>query len=275
MKDIRKPIERGWYPDSPSELSKSLDKYLKNAITDKPEGKPMGIIVPHAGHRYSGQVAAYAFKCLESLDFETVVIVSPYHYSHTGNIVTTSHQAYKTPLGLVELESTVIKDLDIKLKDKLGKGLDYISNDREHSIEVELPFLQHILGDFRLVPLMISNQTLEVAQALGCSIAEVISNKKALLVASSDLSHYYTEEIANSLDSEILGLIKEFDPEGVIEADEMGKGFACGRAAIASVLFACRDLGVNKIKVLKYSTSGEVTGDYNQVVGYGAAVIWK
>lgn len=275
MIDIRKPIERGWYPDNPSELSKSLDKYLKDVISDKPKVKPFGIVVPHAGHRYSGQVAAYAFKYLENLDFETVVIVSPYHYPHTGNVITTSHQAYETPLGLIEVDSPVIKYIDINLKKKLGKGLRYISNDQEHSIEVELPFLQHVLGNFRLAPLMISNQTLEVAQALGQSIAEVISNKNALLVASSDLSHYYSEEIANSLDSEILRLINEFDPEGVIEADEQGTGFACGRAAIASVLFACRDLEAKNIKILKNSTSGDVTGNYNQVVGYCAAVIWK
>jgi AmmeMemoRadiSam system protein B len=275
MGDIRNQIERGWYPDNYSVLTKSLERYLKNVSTDKPEGKLIAIIVPHAGHKYSGQVAAYAFNCLEGMEFETVVVVSPFHYPHTGNIVTTSHMAYKTPLGLIDVDTHMLNDIDSRIKEKLGKGLSYISNDGEHAIEVELPFLQHLLSDFKLVPLMISNQTFKVARALGHAVSEAISNRNALLVASSDLSHYFPEEMANSFDSEMLRLIENFDPKGVIEADEQKRGFACGKAAISSVLFACRDIGASNIKVLKYSTSGDVTGDYDQVVGYGSAVIWK
>jgi len=212
MGDIRNQIERGWYPDNYSVLTKSLERYLKNVSTDKPEGKLIAIIVPHAGHKYSGQVAAYAFKCLEGMEFETVVVVSPFHYPHTGNIVTTSHMAYKTPLGLIDVDTHMLNVIDSRIKEKLGKGLSYISNDGEHAIEVELPFLQHLLSDFKLVPLMISNQTFKVARALGHAVSEAISNRNALLVASSDLSHYFPEEMANSFDSEMLRLIENFDP---------------------------------------------------------------
>lgn len=275
MKDIRPSIERGWYPQNRSELTSKLDSFLQNANVDKPIGELSAVIVPHAGHIYSGPVAAYAFNCLRGLNFDTVIVVSPYHYQHSGSIVTTSHQAYKTPLGLVEVDHTLTEELNLKLKERLGEGLDYIANDPEHAIEVELPFLQHTLGHFRLLPLMIVNQRSKIAEELGHSIAEIVIGRKTLLVASSDLSHYYSQKTANRLDKEILRRIELFDPRGVIEAEKEGIGFACGRAAIASVLWACIDLGAKNLKVLKYATSGDITGEYDEVVGYGAAIISK
>ncbi len=275
LKDSRPSIERGWYPQNPGKLTRSLELYLDSAEVKKPEGELQGIIVPHAGHVYSGSVAAHAFKCLSGTNFETVVIVSPSHYHYDDIIVTTSHSSYETPLGTVMVDHSLIEKLNNKLVDKLGKNLKYVDYDSEHAIEVELPFLQHIMGQFKLLPLMIVEQTIDIAKELGHSIAEVVSDRRALMVASSDLSHFYSEKIANGLDGEMLGRIESFDPRGVIEAEENGTGFACGRAAISSVLWACLDLGANNIKVLKYATSGTVTGDYDEVVGYGSAVIWK
>jgi hypothetical protein len=201
--------------------------------------------------------------------------VSPSHFLTDGNIISTSHDSYQTPLGRVEIERAILNEIDNKLKENFEEKLVYVSKDPEHAIEVELPFLQYILKSFRLVPIMIFNQSSEIASALGHSIAQVIANRNALLIASSDLSHFYPNRMARKFDEEMLSCIKAFDPEAVIQAEIMERGFACGRGAISTVLYACRELGANKVKVLNYENSGEVTGDYDSVVGYGAAVIYQ
>lgn len=275
MNNIRPSIGRQWYPHNSELLVQSLETYLLNAEVEKPGGKLYGIIVPHAGHMYSGQVAAYGFKCIAGMDFDTVIVVSPSHFLTDGNIISTSHDSYQTPLGRVEIERAILNEIDNKLKDNFEEKLVYVSKDPEHAIEVELPFLQYILKSFRLVPIMIFNQSSEIASALGHSIAQVIANRNALLIASSDLSHFYPNRMARKFDEEMLSCIKAFDPEAVIQAEIMERGFACGRGAISTVLYACRELGANKVKVLNYENSGEVTGDYDSVVGYGAAVIYQ
>jgi len=275
MNNIRPSIGRQWYPHNSELLVQSLERYLLNAEVKKPDGKLYGIIVPHAGHMYSGQVAAYGFKCIAGMDFDTVIVVSPSHFLTDGNIISTSHDSYQTPLGRVEIERATLNEINNKLKENCEEKLVYVSKDPEHAIEVELPFLQYILKSFRLVPIMIFNQSSEIASALGHSIAQVTANRNALLVASSDLSHFYPNRIARKFDEEMLKRIEAFDPESVIQAEIMERGFACGRGAIAAVLYACRELGANKVKVLNYENSGEATGDYDSVVGYGAAVIYK
>ncbi|NIT13949.1 MAG: AmmeMemoRadiSam system protein B [Candidatus Dadabacteria bacterium] len=275
MSNIRPSIGGQWYPNTNELLIQNLEMYLSNADVEKPSGKLYGIIVPHAGHIYSGQVAAHAFKCIEGMDFDTVIVVSPSHFLDDGNILTTSHDAYLTAMGAIEIDKALLNEVDNSLRENFEEKLVYVSKDPEHAIEVELPFLQYILKSFRLVPIMIFNQSYEIASALGHSLAQVIADRDALLVASSDLSHFYPDRIARDLDHEMLRRIQAFDPEGVIEAEILRKGFACGRGAISTVLCACRELGADQVKVLNYSNSGEVTGDYDSVVGYGAAVIYN
>lgn len=275
MSNIRPCIGGQWYPKTKELIIQNLEIYLSNLDVEKPSGKLYGIIVPHAGHIYSGQVAAHAFKCIEGMDFDTVIVVSPSHFLADGNILSTSHDAYITAMGTIEIDKALLNEIDNKLRENFEQKLVYVSKDPEHAIEVELPFLQYILKSFLLVPIMIFNQSNEIASALGYSLAQVITDRNALLVASSDLSHFYPDRIARDLDHEMLRRIQAFDPEGVIEAEILKKGFACGRGAISTVLYACRELGANKISVLDYSNSGEISGDYGSVVGYGAAVIYK
>ena len=275
MNNIRPSIGGQWYQHNPELLAQNLEMYLLNAEVEKPDGKLYGIVVPHAGHIYSGQVAAHAFKCTLGMEYDTVIVVSPSHFLPDGNILATSHDAYKTPLGTVEIDRAALDEIDNKLMGDFEEKIVYVSNDPEHAIEVELPFLQCILKDFSLVPIMIFNQTMETASALGHSIAQVIADRNALLVASSDLSHFYPDRIARKFDEEMLGRIEAFDPEGVIQAEVQETGFACGRGAIASVLYACRELGANRVRILNYDNSAEVTGDYDSVVGYGAAIIYQ
>jgi len=148
--------------------------------------------------------------------------------------------------------------------------------------EIELPFLQRALAShFKLLPVMVREQSARVAQALGHSLARLFSDQgisddcEALLVASTDLSHFYPQNVANTLDREMLRQVEAFDPAGVIRTEEDGKGFACGRGAMAAVLWAAQELGADQARVVRYATSGDVTGDYQRVVGYGAAVITR
>jgi AmmeMemoRadiSam system protein B len=148
--------------------------------------------------------------------------------------------------------------------------------DREHSLEIELPFLQRALtGDFKLLPIMIHAQEAIVARKLGFALSKVLKGKNVLLVASTDLSHFHDQQTAERFDREMLRRFEAFDPEAIFEAEQTGKAFACGHAAVAAVLWAARELGADKVKVLQHATSGDVMGDYSSVVGYGAAVVLK
>ena len=269
------PIAGSWYPGRPETLRRDLNQYLAQAQARAPQGKVWGVVAPHAGYRYSGPVAAYAFKCLQGLQPDLVAVISPLHYGHPAPLLTTAHEAYETPLGLVEVDAGAVAELNRALQKRLGAGLTPVPRDQEHSLEIELPFLQHILGQFRLLPVMIRDQRLPVAQARGQALAEILSDRPALLVASSDLSHFYPQEQACVLDKELLRRLETFDPQGVMEAEAEGVGFACGRGAAAAVLWAAKQLGADRVNVLRHATSGDVSGDFSSVVGYGAAVIWQ
>jgi hypothetical protein len=154
--------------------------------------------------------------------------------------------------------------------------LSHVRRDREHSLEIELPFLQRAIeSEYKLLPVMVREQSAQVTRILGQCLATVLRGRVALLVASTDLSHFYPERIANQLDAEMLKSIAAFDPDSVIRAEEEGRGFACGRGAVTAVLWAAKDLGADKVTILNHATSGAVTGDTSNVVGYGAAVVLR
>ena len=275
--DVRpSPIAGAWYEGDPQRLARAVDGYLDAANIPALAGDVLAVISPHAGHIYSGAVAGYAFAPLRGKSFDLVAVISPFHQMAVQPLITTAHSAYATPLGNVPVDKESMLTLDAALKADLGFGLSPMLRDREHSLEIELPFLQRALaGDFRLLPVMVRAQEPEVARALGSALAEVLKGKNALLVASTDLSHFYDQKTANALDAEMLKRFESFQPEQIFEAEHTGKGFACGHAAVASVLWAARELGADKVQVLHHATSGDVTGDFSQVVGYGAAVVIK
>jgi MEMO1 family protein len=273
MTQIRpSPIAGTWYPGTSQALSRSVDAQLGRAHPKQVVGDLVALIVPHAGHRYSGDVAALAFRLMQGASVETVAIVAPMHHPYPGAILTSAHAAYETPLGKVEIDADLVAEVERHLPGSLR--LDRVRNDPEHSLEIELPFLQRTLaGPFRLVPLMLRDQSAKSAEALGHALAQALKGRSSLLVASSDLSHFYPDEVARTLDGFLLAKVEAFDPAGVIDADERGQGYACGRGAIASVLWAARDLGATRVELLGYANSGDVTGDSGSVVGYGAAVV--
>ena len=277
--DIRpSPIAGRWYPADASRLTQSIDGYLDAAQVEAPPGAIMGVIVPHAGHLYSGPVAAYAYQALRNLPVEVVAVLCPSHFHADGALLTTRHAAYSTPLGAVPVDRTALEALAAELKPGPGGEplLVELGRDREHAIEIQLPFLQRVLPPgFQLIPVMLRDQTPPVAQALGEALARRLEGRRALVVGSSDLSHYYPRPVAHQLDTEMLRQVENFDPEGVLRAEAEGRGMACGHGAIAAALWAMRALGANHCRVVRYATSGDVTGDNSEVVGYGAAVVWK
>jgi len=270
------PIAGSWYEGNPKALTRAVDLYLDQAELPELPGEVIAIIAPHAGHIYSGSVAGYAFAAVRGRTPDVVAILSPMHQPYYESLLTTSHSAYETPLGQVPVDTEAVSSLDARLRTSLGYGLTPVAYDREHSLEIELPFLQRALGaDFKLLPVMVRSQSLKISQQLGVDLAETLRGKKALMVASTDLSHFYTQEDALTYDNEMLRRIESFSPEDVFNAEKDKQGFACGLGAVTAVLWAARALGATTIKVLRHATSGDVTGDYSSVVGYGAAVILK
>jgi len=275
--DLRpSPIAGRWYPGEARRLATSVDGYIQAARLPEITGRVVAVVAPHAGHMYSGPVAGYAFAVLRGLRPEVVAVVSPMHHPYAQPLLTSAHDAYQTPLGAVPIDRRLVDQLSDLLAAELGFGLTGIRNDPEHSLEIELPFLQRALDhDFRLLPVMVRDQTARVGRALGGALARVLASQEALLVASTDLSHFYPQKVANQLDAVVLQQVENFDPAGVLQVEEEGKGFACGRSALAAVLWAAKDLGADSVKVLHHATSGDVTGDYSEVVGYAAAVVTR
>lgn len=270
------PLAGTWYEGNPKALAGAVDRYLDQAELPELPGQVVGVIAPHAGHIYSGPVAGYAFAAVRGQAPDLVAVLSPMHQPYYEPLLTTAHSAYSTPLGQVPVDGDLVDQLDSTLKKSLGYGLTRVSFDQEHSLEIELPFLQRSLAaDFKLLPVMVRSQSVEVSRQLGETLARILQDRSVLLVASTDLSHFYTQAEALQFDSEMLRRIESFSPDDVFCAEQEGKGFACGLGALTAVLWAARNLGADSVKVLRHATSGDVTGDYDRVVGYGAAVITK
>lgn len=275
MHDVRpSPIAGTWYPGRAEELRASIARYMRGAALPELSGEVIGVIAPHAGYRYSGEIAAYAFQCLRGLRPEVVAVLSPMHHPHPAPLYTSGHQAYATPFGELPIDQGTLEALRKQLRERANIELEQVRHDTEHALEIELPFLQYVIPTpFQLLPIMVRDQSARTAEALGKALAAVLLHTPSLLVASSDLSHFYPDAAARRLDGHMLSRIEAFDPEGVLAAEAQGDGFACGRGAIAAVLWAARDLGADHVQVLKYGNSGQMTGDWDRVVGYGAAVI--
>lgn len=275
--DVRpSPIAGKWYPADPRRLAESVDRFIQDAGSPDVVGEVVAIMVPHAGHVFSGPVAGYAFAAVRGCPVQVVALVSPMHYPYPAALLTSAHAAYATPLGQVPVDQAALQGLDEYLATHGGFNLTRVANDPEHSLEIELPFLQRALSEpFVLIPVMVREHDPNLLQVLARGLAQALAERPALLVASTDLSHFYPQDVANQLDAEVLRRVEAFDPQAVLDAEDEGKGFACGRGALATVLWAARELGADHVQILRHATSGDVTGDYDQVVGYGAAVVTR
>jgi len=271
---IREPAVAGsWYPGNPETLSRDVKRYLENAKKEKVEGEITGLVSPHAGYFYSGQVAAYAYKVVEGKSFETVIVVAPSHTFYFKGVSIYDRGGYRTPLGVVPVDV----DLSKKMMEK-KKEIQFVpeAHLKEWSLEMQIPFLQTALRPSKLVPIVMEpNWNWETCQYLSSAIAEAVRGKHVLLVASSDLSHFHSYEKAVEMDKIVLAHVERFDPGGLYEDLRRGRCEACGGGPLITVMLAVKALGANKGKALKYLNSGDVAGDRSRVVGYGAGVFYR
>jgi len=274
MKEIREPAVAGaFYPDKPEVLSRDVKKYLENSKKEKIEGDIVALISPHAGYMYSGQVAAHAYKLVEGRTFDSVVVVAPSHRVLFKGASLYDRGGYRTPLGVVPIDT----ELSRKMMER-RKEIQFLpeAHSQEHSLEVQIPFLQVVLKTFNLIPIVMEPYwSWETCQSVASAIAETVKGKRVLLVASTDLSHFYTYNIAVELDKIFLNHIERFDVEGLNRDLKNNRTEACGGGPVVTIMLAAKMLGANHGKVLKYANSGDVTGDRSRVVGYAAAVFYK
>jgi MEMO1 family protein len=234
----------------------------------------LGLVCPHAGYVYSGGVAANAYFSLASDGKpETVVILGPNHTGYGNPLSAMREGSWQTPLGEVQID-TEIADSIAQETDILD--FDDVAHKHEHSIEVQLPFLQYLYGNkFKFVPICFLMQDLESAQEIGRALAEVLVNKNAAVIASSDFTHYESQARVEKKDSAALGAVEELDEKKFYAVLEAQNVTACGYAPIAALITYAKALGATKAELLSHKTSGDITGDKTSVVGYSALIIKK
>jgi AmmeMemoRadiSam system protein B/AmmeMemoRadiSam system protein A len=283
---VREPAVAGsFYPDDPEELATMVDSFLE--AVQGTDGEPIALIVPHAGYVYSGWVAAYAFKQLEGAAYDTIVIIGPNHRHATfQNISVYAQGAFQTPLGLIPIDEEVAQAL-LDMDERIVFEPDVHA--AEHSIEVQLPFLQRIYQDyhdFKIVPVVIGQPTEENVEILTEALIQALGDRKALIIASSDMSHYPPYDDAVRVDSATLAALETMDPQAVLSAirGSMTDGISnlgtclCGEGPVLTAMQVARRLGANQVTVLRYANSADspfVEGDKSQVVGYGAVMFWR
>ena len=271
----RPPAVAGtWYPGTAAALTREVDTYLGDAVIDV-QGDVRAIIAPHAGIMFSGPVGAYAYKAIAGRAFDVAVLVGPSHFVAFDGAALWPDGAFETPLGPVRIDeagsramaaSPVVQPLPS-------------AHRREHSLEMQLPFLKRVLPDTPIVPLLIGFQRRDTIDALAQSIGSAFARRRALLVASTDLSHYLDAKTATRLDARVQQCVNDFDADALVELfeqypeHERGQYVACGGGAAIAVMKAAKALGATSGRVLKYGHSGEVSGDYDGVVGYMAAAL--
>ena len=269
------PIAGSWYPAKPDALRELVEHFLFSRKAFHVPGTVLGLLAPHAGYAYSGAVAGRAFACLQGLQPAIIAILSPYHNYTNTPILTTAHTAYETPLGCIPVAMDLIEQIDVAMKNRVGFGITPVRYDREHALEIELPFLQALLPPFQLLPIMLHTRQPHALRVLGTALAEALPENKSIIVASSDLSHFQPLATAMKLDHEMIQRLVNLNPEAVLNAEQEGCGYACGASSIAAMLWATKAMGANRANRLAYATSGDTEGGYDSVVGYGAAVIWR
>ena len=274
---VRQPAVAGaFYPSGPKELATMIDGFLAKA-TPPPLENIVALVAPHAGYVYSGPVAAYSYALLKGRKFDRVVVIAPSHYEAFGFSSVFDGAAYATPFGQVPVDQAFAARLAkmsslIKLS---GVGHTPSADHPEHALEVQLPFLQRVIGPFQLVPIVMGEQSYDACRALGVALAKLVQGTNTLIVASSDLSHYHRYDEATKLDRKTLKAIEEYDYFDLSRNLELRVWEACGGGPIVATMIAAERLGASQAKLLHYANTGDVTGDHSRVVGYGAVALVK
>jgi AmmeMemoRadiSam system protein B len=269
---VRKAAVAGsWYPGSAHALAAAVDRHLASTTRDV-DGDLVALIAPHAGLMYSGPVAAHAYRLLRGRTFDVVILVGPSHFVGFEGVSVYRTGGYETPLGVAEIDTATAA----ALVEATPVVRDYpAAHAREHSLEMQLPFLQHLAPGVPMVPLVMGHQTAATARALGGALASTLSGRRSLIVASTDLSHYYDAATAQTLDRVVIDCVTRFDADALQAALDERPDHACGGGPAVAVMRAARALGANESVVLRYADSGDVSGDKTAVVGYLAAAFGR
>lgn len=278
MASIRKARFAGsWYPGDGAYLKNAIDEYIKSAEAEfspcsssASRPFPRGLIVPHAGYVYSGQTAAGAFAQIKGCRYKTVVVMAPSHRVPFSGAAIWPSGGFSTPLGQISVD----EDFATELMKNTSVVLDYSEpHVNEHSLEMELPFLQHILGGFSLVPIVVGGISSDTVSALAMALDTTIGSRKdVLVVASTDLSHFHPAKTAERLDGKAVELMKQMDSDGLLQAEMKGECELCGLMPVATLL-AMQSMSQLECTIISYTHSGNITGDNSSVVGYVSAVI--
>ena len=283
-------VAGSFYPAEPAALTAMMDKMLAQAPAQQIIGQIVAVVAPHAGYQYSGPVAAYTYAALKGHKFSRVVVIAPSHYEAFDFSSVYDGDGYVTPLGTVPVDKTFAREL-VKMDSSImlsERGHTATRAGAEHAIEVELPWLQHVLGSFTLVPIVMGDQSYESSRALGLALAKLIKKEQqhkaanpqdqtgeTLILASSDLSHYHTYDEAEKIDHKTLNALQAWDYLSMSRNFDSRIWEACGGAPIVATMIASERMGANHAQVLDYANTGDVTGDRSRVVGYSADLFLK
>ena len=268
-------VAGGFYPADANELGKMIDGFLAHASAEKLEGSLVALICPHAGYQFSGGVAAYSYIQLKGRSYDRVVVIAPSHYEAFPFSSIYDGEAYQTPFGAVPVDRDFAAKL-AKLSSTIkisGRGHGEVEGHGEHALEDQLPFLQRVLGQFKLVPIVMGDQSYDLCRALGFALAKAVQGTNTLILVSSDLSHYHPYDEAVRIDHQTLKGIEEWDYLSLSQNFERRTWEACGGGPIVAAMIAAERLGAHRAQILKYANSGDVTGDKSRVVGYGAVAL--
>jgi AmmeMemoRadiSam system protein B/AmmeMemoRadiSam system protein A len=270
-------VAGSFYPADPKTLSAMIDDMLAHATPPPIQDPILAVVAPHAGYQYSGPVAAYTYAALKGRRYSRVIVIAPSHYEAFDFTSVYEGDAYVTPLGTVQVDKAFAAQL-AKMSSTMrlsSQGHDPTKAGAEHAIEVQLPWLQRVLGEFTLVPIVMGDQSYENSRALGVALAKLIHGGDTLIVASSDLSHYHPYDEAVKIDHKTLNALQRWDYFSMSRNFEERIWEACGGAPIVSAMIAAERMGANQALVLKYANSGDTAGDHSRVVGYSADVFVK
>lgn len=272
---VRKPAVAGsFYPGDPEKLQKMISSYLASAgpVSDEFDfTRIIGIISPHAGYVYSGPVAAYGYNYIAKSDLERFIVIAPSHRGRFNGISVIPAGVYKTPLGDAAIDS----ELGTRLEKREYFGFIKEAHEMEHSLEVQIPFLQMVKPEAVIVPLVIGTVDPFICGTIGDIIADEVklSGKEYGIIISTDLSHYHSYDVAVKKDMDFIRELETFDETKVVDVISSGKGEACGEGGVLAGISLARNLGAKRIKTVKYANSGDTAGPKDQVVGYLSALI--
>jgi AmmeMemoRadiSam system protein B len=265
---IRPPAVAGrFYPSDAQELAHQIGQYV-SGVTKKV--RALGCVVPHAGYMYSGGVAGAVYSSIEIP--ARCILLGPRHYAQGQPMAILTEGSFETPLGEARIDEALAEEL-ARACPLLRE--DAIAHEREHSLEVQLPFLQQIAGDFRFVPVVLATDRYGAMDELGRAVAQVVTaqSEPVLVIASSDMNHYESDAITRVKDGRAIERILALDPRGLYDTVRREGITMCGYAATVAMLVAVRELGAREATLVRYATSGDVTGERDEVVGYAGVVI--